>query len=55
MCEKWWMCRRHREAEEARQLWDEFERTQPVSERERTTDRELTLEEREAAATAAEG
>jgi hypothetical protein len=54
MCEEWWMWRRHREADEARRLWDEFERTQPVSEPERTTELEVTLEEREATATAAE-
>jgi hypothetical protein len=54
MCEEWWMWRRHREAEEARRLWDEFERTQPVTEPERTTEREVTLDEREATATAAE-
>jgi len=47
MCEDWWMWRRDREAEEARRLWDDFERTRPVSEPERTDEREVTLEERE--------
>jgi hypothetical protein len=54
MCEDWWMWRRHREAEEARRLWDEFDRTQPVSEPERVDEREVTLEQREATPTAAE-
>jgi hypothetical protein len=60
MCEEWWMWRRRREAEEARRLWDEFERTRPVTEPgpvtepERMDEREVTLEEREATASAAE-
>jgi hypothetical protein len=54
MCEEWWMWRRYREAEEGRRLWDEFERTQPVSEPERTDEREVTLEERERTPSAAE-
>ena len=47
MCEEWSMWRRRREADEARRLWDEFDRTQPVSEPERTDEREVTLEEPE--------
>jgi hypothetical protein len=39
---------RRREAEEHRRLWDEFERTRPVSEPERTDEGEVTLEERAA-------
>jgi hypothetical protein len=54
MCEEWWMWRRRLEAEEGRRLWDEFERTRPVGEPERTDEREVTLEEREATPTAAE-
>jgi hypothetical protein len=54
MCEEWWMWRHRREAEEARCLWDEFERTRPVGEPERIDEREVTREEREATATAAE-
>jgi hypothetical protein len=52
MCEDWWMWHRRREAEEGRRLWDEFERTRPVSEPERTDEREMTLEEREETPTA---
>jgi hypothetical protein len=54
MCEEWWMWRRRREADEARGLWDEFERTPPVSEPERIDEREVTLEEREPTPTVAE-
>jgi hypothetical protein len=55
MCEGWWMWRRgRREAEEDRWLWDEFERTPPVTEPERPDERVVTLEEREATPTAAE-
>jgi hypothetical protein len=54
MCEEWSMWRRRREADEARRLWAEFERTQPVSEPERTDEREVTLEEPEGTPTAAE-
>jgi hypothetical protein len=54
MCEEWSMWRRRREAEEGRRLWDEFERTRPVSEPERTDEPEVTLEEREQTPTAAE-
>jgi hypothetical protein len=54
MCEDWWMWRRYREADEARRLWDEFDRTPPVSEPERVDERDVTLEEREATPTAAD-
>jgi hypothetical protein len=54
MCEEWWTWHRRREAEDARRLWDEFARTQPVSEPERIDEREVTLEERERTPTAAE-
>ncbi len=52
MCEEWWMWRRRREAEEGRWLWEEFERTRPVSEPDGTDEREVTLEEREETPTA---
>jgi hypothetical protein len=55
MCEEWWMWRRWREAEEDRRLWDEFERTRPVSEPERADEREVTLEEGEETPTGARG
>ena len=54
MCEEWWMWRRRREAEEARWLWDEFERTPPVREPERTDEPEVTLEQCYGTPTAAE-
>jgi hypothetical protein len=55
MCEEWLMWHRRREAEEGRWLWDEFERTRPVSEPEVTADEpEVTLEEREAPPTPVE-
>jgi len=54
MCEDWLMWRRGREAEEARRVWDEFERTRPVSEPEHVDEPEVTLEEREGTPTAAE-
>jgi hypothetical protein len=47
MCDAWWMWQRNREADEARRLWDEFDRARPVSEPERPDEREVTLEERE--------
>jgi hypothetical protein len=53
MCEEWWMRRRRREAEEDHRLWDEFERTRPVSEPDRPDEREVTLEERDETPTAA--
>jgi hypothetical protein len=51
MCEEW-MWHRRREAEAASRLWDEFERTPPVSEPERVDERDVTLEERERTPTA---
>jgi hypothetical protein len=54
MCEEWWMWRRRREAEEARGLWDEFERTRPVGEPDHVDEPEVTLEDRERMPTAAE-
>ena len=54
MCEDRLMWRRGREAEEARRVWDEFERTRPVSEPEHVDEPEVTLEKREGTPTAAE-
>ena len=54
MCEEWWMWQRRRDAEEARRMWDEFERTRPLSEPERADDSGVTLEEREGTPTAVE-
>jgi hypothetical protein len=54
MCLEWWMWSRYREAEEGGRLWDEFERTRPVSEPERPDEREVTLEECERTPSAAE-
>jgi hypothetical protein len=47
MCEEWWMWRYRRDAEDARRVWEEFERTPPVSEPERPSEREVTLEARQ--------
>jgi hypothetical protein len=38
MCHDWWMRRRVEEMQETRWLWDEFERTPPVSEPDVTAD-----------------
>jgi hypothetical protein len=55
MCHDWWMRRRVGETEETRRLWDEFERTPPVSEPEMTADdRDVTLERDSATPTPAE-
>jgi hypothetical protein len=54
MCEEWWMWRRRRDEEATHRLWDEFERTQPLSEPDRTDEREVTLEERDRTPAAAE-
>jgi hypothetical protein len=54
MCEEWWMWRRRCDEEATHRLWDEFERTQPLSEPDRTDEREVTLEERDRTPAAAE-
>jgi hypothetical protein len=41
------MWRHRREADETRDLWDEFERTRPVGEPERIDERDVTLEKRD--------
>jgi hypothetical protein len=48
MCHDWWLGRRFGEREESRRMWEEFEHTHPLSQREQTEDEpEVTLEERE--------
>jgi hypothetical protein len=46
MChESWWWRRRYEEREASRELWDEFERTRPLSDPEPADDEsEITLE-----------
>jgi hypothetical protein len=53
MCEEWWFKRRVEEAEASRRMWDEFERTRPVSDLE-VTDEESDLKKPEPARLAAE-
>jgi hypothetical protein len=46
MCHEWWRQRRLEEREASRQMWDEFERTRPLSEPEVTEEQpEITLEQ----------
>lgn len=40
MCEEWWFRRRAEEAEASRRMWDEFERTRPLSDPDVTEDGE---------------
>jgi hypothetical protein len=48
MCEEWWFRRRAQEAEASRRMWDEFERTRPLSDPEVTEEQpEVTLEKPE--------
>ena len=48
MCHDWWLKRRFEEGETSRELWDEFERTRPLTEPEQTEkETEVTLERRE--------
>jgi hypothetical protein len=48
MCHEWWIRRQAEQAEEAPRIWDEFERTRPLSEpRASESEPEVTLEERE--------
>jgi hypothetical protein len=55
MCHDWWMWRRLEEREESRELWDEFERTVPLSDPAlRDKETEVTLEQRESEPVAAE-
>ncbi len=55
MCHEFWLRRRFQEREASRRMWDEFERTQPLSDPEVADEQpEVTLEERDAATLAAE-
>lgn len=48
MCHEWWLRRRDEEREASRRMWDEFDRTQPLSEPEVTDEEaEITLERKE--------
>ena len=40
VCEEWWFRRRAEEAEASRRMWDDFERTRPLSAPEITEDPE---------------
>lgn len=54
MCHEWWERRRRDEREASRRMWDEFERTQPLSDAEvPEKDSEVTLEKPETAPLAA--
>ena len=45
MCHEWWFQRQAEEYETSRRMWDEFERTRPLSDPEVTEDEpEVTLE-----------
>jgi hypothetical protein len=55
MCNERWIRRRRDEAEEGRRLWDDFERTRPLTERDVAVDEpEVTLDESERTPTPAE-
>ena len=55
MCHDWWQWRTYREGEASRELWDEFERTRPLSEPDPAErDAEVTLEVADAEAAGAE-
>jgi hypothetical protein len=55
MCHEWWQRRRFEEREASRRMWDEFERTRPLSDPEVTEEEpEVTLETQEKARLAAE-
>ena len=49
MCHEWWARRMREERAASRELWDEFERTEPLSEpKPADEDAEVTLESAEA-------
>jgi hypothetical protein len=55
MCHEWWQQRRREEREAGRELWDEFERTRPLSDPEPAGEEaEITLEHSETEPLAAE-
>lgn len=48
MCHDWWQWRMYEEREASRKLWEEFEKTRPVSDPEPMDEEvEVTLEERD--------
>ena len=48
MCDEWWFQRRAQDREASRRLWQEFEQTRPLTDREMTEeDVEVTLEKPE--------
>jgi hypothetical protein len=51
MCHEWWQRRRFEEREASRRMWDEFERTQPLSDPDASEDEEssITLDKPETA------
>ncbi|MBV8943027.1 MAG: hypothetical protein JO240_14970 [Solirubrobacterales bacterium] len=54
MCHEWWLRRRFEEREASRRMWDEFERTRPLSDSEVTeAEPEVTLEKPDPATLAA--
>lgn len=55
MCHDWWQWRAYPEREASRKLWDEFERSRPLSEPEpEDEDAEVTLEASDAEPAGAE-
>jgi hypothetical protein len=55
MCHERWLRRLYEEREASRRMWDEFERTRPLSDPELPEEeREVTLEEQEAPSLATE-
>jgi hypothetical protein len=55
MCHDWWQRRYHEERESSRELWEEFERTTPISDRQESDEQTpITLERREQAEVATE-
>jgi hypothetical protein len=54
MCHEWWQRRRFEEREASCRMWDEFERTRPLSDPDVTEEEpEVTLEKAETAPLAA--
>jgi hypothetical protein len=50
VCHEWWFKHRDEEDETSRRMWDEFERTRPLSDREVTEEEpEVTLQKPETA------
>jgi hypothetical protein len=55
MCHEWWLQRRSEEREASHRMWDEFERTRPLSDPEVTEEEpDVTLEKQDAALLTAE-